>query len=51
MALAMSSTFALILWFAGAAIFMATEYTQQWSYLDSLYFAYVGLLTIGYGGR
>lgn len=39
-----------VLWFAGAAIFMATERTQVgWSYFGSLYFAYTSLLTIGYG--
>jgi potassium channel subfamily K len=33
----------------GAAVFQQTEYTQQWSYLQSLYFSYTSLLTIGYG--
>ena len=44
-----SGAFALILWLAGAAIFQQTEYTQQWTYLQALYFAYTSLLTIGYG--
>lgn len=44
-----SGAFALLLWFVGAAVFQQTEYTQQWSYLESLYFAYTSLLTIGYG--
>jgi len=33
-------------WLVGAAIFMLTE---GWSYLDSFYFAFVTLSTIGYG--
>jgi potassium channel subfamily K len=44
-----SGAFALLLWFAGAAVFQQTEYTQQWSYFESLYFSYTSLLTIGYG--
>ena len=44
-----SGAFALLLWFVGAAVFQQTEYIQQWSYLDSLYFSYTSLLTIGYG--
>lgn len=44
-----SGAFALLLWFVGAAVFQQTEYTQQWSYLQSLYFSYTSLLTIGYG--
>jgi len=39
----------LILWFVGAAIFHSSEYKQDWSYFQSLYFAYTSLLTIGYG--
>jgi potassium channel subfamily K len=39
----------LVLWFAGAAVFQAAEYGQDWSYFGSLYFAYTSLLTIGYG--
>ncbi|KAI9811877.1 MAG: Potassium channel [Pycnora praestabilis] len=37
------------LWFVGAAIFKVTERKQDWSYFESTYFAYVSLLTIGYG--
>ncbi|KAK4539890.1 hypothetical protein LTR36_010284 [Oleoguttula mirabilis] len=48
-ALGTSSLFALILWFVGAAIFMVCEKNQEWTYFQSLYFAYVCLLTIGYG--
>jgi potassium channel subfamily K len=44
-----SGALALLLWFVGAAVFQQTEYTQQWSYLQSLYFSYTSLLTIGYG--
>lgn len=47
--LALSSAFALLLWFAGAAIFQRTEYLQGWTYFEALYFAYAALLTIGYG--
>ena len=49
MALAISGTIALSLWFVGAAIFMVCEHNQGWSYFNSLYFAYYSLLTIGYG--
>ena len=38
-----------ILWFCGAAVFMATETAQKWSYFDGLYFSWIVLLTIGYG--
>ena len=39
-----------ILWCVGAAVFFVTEkHTQGLSYFRSLYFAYVSLLTIGYG--
>ncbi|WPH01499.1 putative potassium channel isoform 2A [Acrodontium crateriforme] len=44
-----SIAFALALWFVGAAVFMACEQTQSWTYFESLYFTYVCLLTIGYG--
>lgn len=50
-ALFLSSTFALLLWFVGAAIFMVAEKSQGWTYFQSLYFTYVCLLTIGYGGK
>ncbi|EMC98179.1 hypothetical protein BAUCODRAFT_66900 [Baudoinia panamericana UAMH 10762] len=49
MALAMSGTFALMLWLVGAAIFMVCEQSQQWTYFDAVYFTWVCLLTIGYG--
>ncbi|KAK5163322.1 uncharacterized protein LTR77_010695 [Saxophila tyrrhenica] len=48
-ALSLSSTFALILWFVGAAVFQQTEFQQEWTYLQALYFSYTSLLTIGYG--
>lgn len=48
-ALAMSTTAAMILWFVGAAVFMVAERKQNWSYFVSLYFSYTSLLTIGYG--
>src|SRR5207253_1062196 len=38
-----------ILWFGGAAVFQWTEAPQGWSYFEGLYFAYIVLLTIGYG--
>lgn len=44
-----SGAIALILWLVGAAIFQQTEHTQQWTYLQALYFSYTSLLTIGYG--
>jgi len=37
------------LWFIGALIFYFAEHEQEWSYFQSLYFAYTTLLTIGYG--
>lgn len=48
-ALATSLSFALILWFVGAAIFMVAEEEQGWTYFQSVYFTFVALLTIGYG--
>lgn len=47
--LCMALSFALLLWFVGAAIFMVAERHQQWTYFDGLYFSFVALLTIGYG--
>lgn len=38
-----------ILWFVGAAVFWQAEKNQNWSYFESLYFAYTSILTIGYG--
>ncbi|KAF2741329.1 potassium channel-like protein [Polyplosphaeria fusca] len=49
LALAISSSAALALWFLGALVFMYSEKPQGWSYFVSLYFAYTSLLTIGYG--
>ena len=37
------------MWFIGAFVFYKAEYGQQWSYFETLYFAYTSLLTIGYG--
>lgn len=48
-ALATSLSFALMLWFGGAAVFMAAEERQGWTYFQSVYFTFVALLTIGYG--
>jgi potassium channel subfamily K, other eukaryote len=47
--LIISGTTWIILWLAGAGVFEASEYRQNWSYFESLYFAYTSLLTIGYG--
>jgi potassium channel subfamily K, other eukaryote len=49
MALAFSTSAALILWFVGAAIYAICERPQGWTYFSALYFSYVSLLTIGYG--
>jgi potassium channel subfamily K len=49
MALTMSTTAALALWFVGAAVFSAAEQPQGWSYFVALYFSYTSLMTIGYG--
>jgi len=49
MSLTVSATVWLVLWFGGAAIFQQTERNQNWSYFQSLYFAYTSLLTIGFG--
>ena len=38
-----------LLWFIGALVFYKAEVRQNWSYFQSLYFAYTSLLTIGYG--
>jgi potassium channel subfamily K len=39
-----------ILWLMGSVVFWQSEKPkQQWTYFDALYFAYVSLLTIGYG--
>ncbi|KAM0721444.1 hypothetical protein Q7P37_002368 [Cladosporium fusiforme] len=47
--LATSGALALTLWLVGAAVFQQTEHTQQWTYLEAVYFSYTSLLTIGYG--
>lgn len=38
-----------ILWFVGAVVFWKAEKDQNWTYFQSLYFAYTSILTIGYG--
>ena len=48
-ALFVSGSAWLILWLIGAVVFYKAEHEQQWSYFQSLYFAYTTLLTIGYG--
>lgn len=48
-ALAMSFLSFLVLWTMGALAFWYAETRQQWTYFESLYFAYTTLLTIGYG--
>ena len=46
-ALFISGTAWLFLWLVGALVFYKAEHEQQWSYFQSLYFAYTTLLTIG----
>lgn len=48
-AIALGAT--IVLWFGGAIAFWRAEqqHPQNWSYFDALYFAYVSLMTIGYG--
>lgn len=48
-ALLISVTAWFFLWFVGAVVFWKAEHAQEWSYFESLYFAYTSLLTIGYG--
>ena len=48
-ALVISGSAWFVLWFVGAVVFWKAEHEQEWSYFQSLYFAYVSLLTIGYG--
>ena len=48
-ALFISGSAWLFLWLIGAVVFYKAEHEQQWSYFQSLYFAYTTLLTIGYG--
>ncbi|EEP83022.1 predicted protein [Uncinocarpus reesii 1704] len=46
----LSSLFAwMCLWFLGALAFFLSQRQTQWTYFQSLYFAYTSLLTIGYG--
>ncbi|KAJ5116321.1 hypothetical protein N7456_000669 [Penicillium angulare] len=47
--LTMSFIVWMALWLIGAVVFWRSETSQMWSYFESLYFAYVTLLTIGYG--
>jgi len=40
----------LVVWIGGSLIFWSCEMkSQQWSYVESLFFSYTTLLTIGYG--
>lgn len=48
-ALFISGSAWLFLWLIGAVVFYKAEHEQQWTYFQSLYFAYTTLLTIGYG--
>lgn len=48
-ALIISGTAWFVLWFVGAVVFWKAEHAQDWSYFQALYFAYISLLTIGYG--
>ena len=48
-ALVISGSAWFVLWFVGAVVFWKAEHAQEWSYFQSLYFAYVSLLTIGFG--
>lgn len=42
----------LVLWLAGAAVFLDLERPyQDWTYFDAFYFCFVTLTTIGYGDR
>ncbi|MCJ1312109.1 Potassium channel [Agyrium rufum] len=49
MSLCISGGAWFILWFIGALVFFKAERNQDWTYFQSLYFAYVSLLTIGFG--
>lgn len=48
-ALITSAGASLVLWLVGAAVFQQAERSQGWTYFQSVYFAFVVLLTIGYG--
>ena len=47
--LLVSATAWLFLWLVGAAVFYKAEKNQSWTYFNAVYFAYVSLLTIGFG--
>ncbi|KAJ5613689.1 hypothetical protein N7528_007343 [Penicillium herquei] len=47
--LTMSLMVWMAMWLIGAVVFWRSELSQSWTYFESLYFAYVTLLTIGYG--
>ena len=49
MALLISGSAWFFLWFIGALVFYFAEHEQDWTYFQSLYFAYTTLLTIGFG--
>ncbi|KAI9797372.1 MAG: Potassium channel [Candelina submexicana] len=50
MSLSLSLTAWFLLWFIGAVVFWKSEGRNQgWTYFQAVYFAYVSLLTIGYG--
>ncbi|KAL6409998.1 hypothetical protein AUP68_06406 [Ilyonectria robusta] len=50
MAMAISTSFWLVLWLVGAVIFEKSEKPYQgWSYFDSFYFCFEAWTTIGYG--
>jgi potassium channel subfamily K len=39
----------LIVWFSGAMVFYYVEHSQDWSYFQLVYFAFISLLAIFYG--
>lgn len=49
MSLAISAVLWMAMWLLGAVVFWRSESYFHWSYFEALYFAYVTLLTIGYG--